>query len=503
MEQHFSQDQIQVQKQVQVQTLTPQQLLLVKLTEMPVNELEMRVEKEMLENSALEEGAPEQMGDSSPEEDAYSEDYAGGDDDGMEETDSGSSEYDERRNDYASDDDTPDYLLQSSYGKEEPVYVSFGEQESFYESLRLQIGEHDVTDRQRELLEYLIGSLDSDGLLRRSLDSICYDLAINENIDVTPEELGDVLAILQSFDPVGIAATSLQECLLIQLRHVSKPSADVQTALNIVEKHFDDFINKRYDKLRQLYRMDAERFNGVLRVLQHLNPRPGSGLSDTIGDSSQVVVPDFTVRQEEDGHFEISLNQGEVPVLHISHSYRESLAEYERNRKNLSRQQKETALYLRQKVDAAQSFISAIMQRRETLMQTMTAIVGLQKTFFEEGDDTLLKPMILEDVAQATGLDKSTISRVTKNKYVQTDYGVFPLKIFYNEKFVASNGENLSKMQIKNKLMEIIDGEDKHNPYSDDEIAELLNKAGFPVARRTIAKYRVKMNIPVARLRRQ
>ena len=500
MEQKFTQQQVQIQKQVQVQNLTPQQLLLVKLTEMSVNELEERVEKELLENSALEESNVTDTEDKATEEDTnviFSEEK---DEEDMSGRDS---EYDERRNDYATEDDTPDYLLQSAYNSEEPAYVSFGMQESFYENLKNQIGEHDVTDRQREILEYLIGSLDSDGLLRKSLDSIYYELAINEGIDTSVEELKEVLTILQSFEPVGIAATSLQECLAIQLRHIEKPSENVIIAQRIVDKHFDDFINKRYDRLRQLCRLDNVQFDEVLHILQHLNPRPGSGLSDTTGDNNQTVIPDFTVRQDENGSFEILLNQGEVPVLHVSSSYKESLAEYEQNKKNMSRQQKDTALYLRQKIEAAQNFINAIAQRQDTMMRTMKAIVNLQRAFFEEGDSSLLQPMILEDVAKATGLDKSTISRVTKSKYVQTDFGIFPLKFFFNEKFTTSGGENLSKMQIKGKLREIIEAENKKKPLSDDDIADMLNQAGFPVARRTVAKYREKMNIPVARLRRQ
>jgi len=500
MEQKFTQQQVQIQKQVQVQNLTPQQLLLVRLTEMSVNELEERVEKELLENSALEESNATDTEDRTAEDEPS--DILSEEKDDAEMPDR-NSEYDERRNDYATEDDTPDYLLQSAYNNEEPVVVSFGMQESFYENLKNQIGEHEVTDRQREILEYLIGSLDSDGLLRKSLDSIYYELAINESIDTSVEELKEVLAILQSFEPAGIAATSLQECLAIQLKHIEKPSENVKIAQRIVDRYFDDFINKRYDRLRQLCRLDNAQFDEVLHILRHLNPRPGSGLSDIMGDNNQIVIPDFNVRQDENGNFEISLNQGEVPVLHVSNSYKESLAEYEQNKKNISKQQKDTALYLRQKIEAAQNFINAITQRQDTLMRTMKAIVNLQKAFFEEGDSSLLQPMILEDVAKATGLDKSTISRVTKNKYVQTDFGIFPLKYFFNEKFTTSGGENLSKMQIKGKLREIIDTENKKKPLSDDDIADMLNQAGFPVARRTVAKYREKMNIPVARLRRQ
>jgi RNA polymerase sigma-54 factor len=276
----------------------------------------------------------------------------------------------------------------------------------------------------------------------------------------------------------------------------------VKTAIRIIEHHFDDFINKRYDKLRQRYHLQPEQFEAVLHILRRLNPRPGTGINDTAGDA-QGIIPDFSVTQEDDGHFEVVLNQGEVPALRISRSFSELLAEFENNKKNLSSEKKNTALYVKQKVESAKNFIKAIEQRRDTLLRTMTAIVNLQREFFEDGDSVMLKPMILEDVARETGLDKSTISRVTKNKYVQTEFGIFPLKFFFNERFITKDGEELAKMKIMNKLQEIIDGEDKRHPYSDDEITDLLNEAGLSVARRTVAKYRVKMKIPVARLRKQ
>ncbi len=499
MEQKFSQNQVQTQGQVQTQVMTPQQLLLVKLTEMSVNELESCVEKELYENSALEESPSGETETSSKEENYAEEDSS------SEESPEAymEKEYDERRQDYANDDDVPDNLLPSSFDNKEQIFIPYGEHISFYEKLKGQIGEHDVTERQRTILEYLIGSLDSDGLLRKNLDAISYEMTLNEDMDVSVDELGEALRILQTFDPAGIAATSLQECLLLQLQHLPVTDENTRIATQVVRSHFDDFVKKRYNRIRQIYDLDDDGLRNVLNVLCHLNPRPGSALSDSVeGNSAPLVIPDFTVTRDDDGSFSITLNQGDVPTLRISNSFRESLTEYARNKKNLSKQQKEAAMYMKQKVDAAQSFINAIMQRRDTLMRTMTAIVDLQKPYFEEGDPDLLQPMILEDVAKKTGLDKSTISRVSKNKYVSTDYGVLPIKYFFNERFVTSEGDNLSKVQIKNKMQEIINGEDKSNPLSDDDIAAVLKHSGFPVARRTVAKYREKMKIPVARLRK-
>lgn len=496
MEQRFSQVQTQTQTQSQVQTqvMSPQQLLLVKLTEMPVSELETYVEKELIENPALEENSSDAVDNT--EESSYK--------DGLEESEGRmESEYELRSKDYASEDDVPDYLQQGNESQQEQSYMPYGAQESFYENLKSQIGERDVDDTQRYILEYLIGSLDSDGLLRKSLDALSYELAINENIDVSVEELQKMLRILQTFEPAGIAATSLQECLMLQLNQMSDTDQDVALAKDIVRHHFDDFSNKRHNRICQIYHLDEAAFQRVLKVLYRLNPRPGSVLNDTIsGPGAQVVIPDFNVTQNDDGTFEVSLNWGEIPPLRVSDAYRQSLEEYGQNRKNLSRQQRDAAMYIKQKVDAAQGFINAIMQRRDTLLRTMKAIVELQKDFFEEGDTDQLHPMILEDVSEKTGLDKSTISRVSRSKYVNTDYGIYPLKFFFNEKFVTASGDNLSKVQIKSKLQEIIEKEDKKNPLSDDDIADRLKEAGYPVARRTVAKYREKMKIPVARLRK-
>lgn len=508
MAQELSQTQVQSEVQVLAQNMTPQQLLLVKLTEMSVNELEKRVEEELLDNSALEE-APiddpdfhedtEYSGDAS-NNDEHEDDGDFHEQDGlkdMEMRDEGS--YGE----YGGDDDFPDYLTQSTYKSSEQVVLPIGEQESFYDSLLSQIGEHDISEKQRVLLEYLVGSLDSDGLLRKPLTMIYYELMTKENVETSLDELEEALKILQRFEPIGIGATSLKDCLLTQLNCKDKNDPDVVEAKKILTKHFDDFINKRYDRLKHLHHLSEEAFDRIIHLLCHLNPRPGSGMTDTVSGQAQVIIPDFTVTQDDNGNFDVSLNQGDIPVLRVSESFRVSLAEYENNKKNLSRDQQDTVVFMKQKVTAARNFINAIAQRRDTLLRTMSTIVQLQKPFFEEGTVESLQPMILEDVAKKTGLDRSTISRVSKSKYVNTDFGVFPLRYFFNEKFTTSSGDNFSKMHARNKLREIIDTENKKKPLSDDEITEMMKAAGFPVARRTITKYREKMKIPSARLRRQ
>lgn len=505
MDQKFSQTQTQTQQQTQIQTLAPQQLIYVRLLELPVSDLETRVKNEILDNPVLEESGSTEQNDSNDEntsaENTEDTDFSA---DSNENYHDEEDYYKERRADYADDDDTPAYLLHTSDGEhQEQSYIPVGAQESFYENLIAQIGEHDVTDKQRTILEYIIGSLDSDGLLRKDLETISDEMAIYNNLDASSDEIREVLHILQTFDPPGIAATSLQECLLLQLHRTDKPSKELQLAIKIIQDSFEDFTHKRFDRLCQRHTLTRAELEVPLHILRKLNPRPGSGLNDTQVGNTQILIPDFIVKQNEAGEFDVSLNNGNVPTLHVSNSYRESLSEYTNNRKNLSKQQKEEFSYMKQKVDSAQNFINAIMQRRDTLLRTMRTIVNLQKPFFEEGDETLLYPMILKDVAEKTGLDISTISRVSQSKYVSTEFGVFPLKYFFNDSFVTSKGEALSKLKIKSKLREFIEDEDKDCPLSDEILADMLKQANFPVARRTVAKYREQLGFPVARLRRK
>lgn len=497
MSDRFSQLQTQTIQQTQVQTMAPQQLLYVRLLELPVSDLEMRVKNEMDSNEALDSATNE--------EETASEGFDGENDEDPGNSFTSKEDYDkEREKDYADPDDIPEDVNSGMYNEvRERVEVPIGYSESFFELLKAQIGDYDVTDKQRHIIEYLIGSLDNDGLLRKNIYTITDELALYQNLEATDDEVTDALKILQQFEPAGIAATSLKESLELQLDRKEVQSKEVLLAKKIVANSFEDFTHKRKDKLAERYHLSPEELERVLGILRKLNPRPGSGLNDSSAGNMQVVIPDFTVTQSDDGDFEITLNKGQVPSLRVSKAYRESLDEYTRNRAKLSRKQKDDFIYMKQKVDAAQGFIHAIMQRRETLMKTMQAIVELQRPFFEVGNEILLRPMILKDVAQKTGLDVSTISRVSNSKYVSTDYGVYPLKYFFSDKFVTQSGEELSKPEIKNKMKELIEGEDKQQPLPDETLAQKLKEAGFPLARRTVAKYREQLGFPVARLRRQ
>ena len=485
--------------QTQKQALAPQQLLLVKLLELPVTDLESRVRNELEENSALEEVSDNNDKQPDDEFNASDEETSASEDDHYDTPD----QYEnDQRADYASEDDTPSYLLKGTDDNPEQRSFQISSAESFYDKLVAQLGEYELTEKQHAITEYLIGSLDSDGLLRKDLNVIRDELAIYHNIDATEKEIKDCLQTLQTFEPCGIAATSLQECLLFQLKNPDYKSDLKKLEIDILEHSFDDFTHKRIERLRERYHLTTNTVKDLYRELVHLNPRPGSALSDNTGQNQQQIIPDFIVMRNDNGEFDTYLNSGDVPQLRISRSYRDLIDEYSNNKKNMSRDQKNEYIYTKQKVDSARNFINAIQQRQNTLLSTMRAIVAMQKPFFEEGDKTQLQPMILKDIAAKTGLDVSTISRVSNSKYVQMDYGVFPLKFFFNDTFVTKDGEELSKVKIKDKLKELIDAEDKNSPLSDDVLSKLLKKEGYDVARRTVAKYREMMGLPVARLRK-
>ena len=377
----------------------------------------------------------------------------------------------------------------------------YGETVSFYDQLKEQMGELEMTEQQRDVMEYLIGSLDDDGLLRKGLDVICEELAIYHNIDVTEQEVEQVLDLLQHFDPAGIGARSLQECLLLQINR-REPSRVRDLMQRVVSSHFDEFTKKHWDKIQSALALNDMQAEALFRELRKLNPRPGASLGETVGRNLQQITPDFIVDTQDDGTVTFVLNNGEVPELKVSQSFADSMKEYQENKENLSRQTKEALLYIKKKVDAAQNFIEAIKVRRHTLTVTMRAIIQLQHQFFVDGDEASLRPMILRDVAEKTGLDPSTISRVSNSKYAQTRWGTFPLRHFFSDGFVTESGEELSTRQIKAALRDIIDAEDKKRPLSDDVLKEELAKRGFPIARRTVAKYREQLGIPIARLRK-
>ena len=457
--------QIQTQAQQQIQTLSPQQILVVKLLELPAIELEDRVRAELLENPALEEG----------KDDASSDEYSDTSDADSNAEDGGDTDYDSL-SDYLNEDDIPDYKLQENNRSkgEQAEEIPFSDATSFYETLKEQLGERNLTEHQRELAEYLIGSLDDDGLLRKSLESISDELAIYAGIEATTEELEEVLKIIQDFDPAGLGARDLQECLLIQIRR----------------------------KIQQKLGLEEEAFQQAIKEICKLNPRPGASLGEAIGKNLQQIVPDFIVDTYDDGTINLSLNNRNVPELRMSRDFTEMVEEHTKNKANQSKESKEAMMFLKQKMDAAQGFIDAVKQRQNTLMTTMQAIIDLQRPFFLDGDESLLRPMILKDVAERTGLDISTISRVSNSKYVQTNYGIYPLKFFFNDGYVTEDGEEMSVREIRKILKECIDNENKKKPYTDDELTEILKEKGYPIARRTVAKYRQQLNIPVARLRK-
>lgn len=491
----MAQELVQHQSITQTQTLSPLQVALVRLLELPVSDLSERVQNEMLENSALEEADREEPATHDEETETGEDDHDTRDD----ETGTGD---DDALGDYLNADDVPDYLVNRTEEQREQRDIMLTEDTSFYENLRRQVSEHDLSGQEKQLMEYLIGSLDADGYLRKDLDTLCDELAIYHNLTTSREELEKLLKILQSFEPRGIGARNLQECLRLQLTNPEQPLNYRREALEVVDRCFDDFIHKRKENIMRRLGMDEETYAHVLRELTHLNPLPGNALNEGNSPSAPTVVPDFYVTVNSEGEAEVSLNNGDIPELRISPSFRDSIKEFSANSKNLSREQKDTYIYMRQKVEAAQSFIDILHRRRQTLLAVMGTIVRLQRPFFDEDDESCLRPMTLKDIAERTNLDISTVSRVTNSKYVQTDYGTYPLKFFFSSQFVSKDGEDLSSRQIKAALRELIENEDKTKPLPDEALATMLKSKGFPVARRTVAKYREQIGFPPARLRR-
>lgn len=498
-------EQIQELKQTQAlkqtQSITQQQLLQAQLTELPLPQLIERVKTEMDDNPALEPSTGEED-EWRGEETDFSDTSQDEDFDLQNEREERQSALDEALEGIGRDDeDLPVYHGGASLADEREEMV-YGETASFYDQLKAQMGEADLTEHERDIMEYLIGSLDDDGLLRKDLSSISDELAIYHNINVTTQEIEQVLHKLQdTFDPAGIGARSLQECLLLQIQR-REPSRLKELMMQTVEHHFDEFTKKHWDKIQQALQLNDLQAEVLLRELRKLNPKPGASMGEAIGRSMQQITPDFIIDTQDDGTVTFTLNQGDVPELHVSQSFADTLKEYQSNKDHMSRQLKEALLYTKKKVDAAQSFIEAIRVRRHTLTVTMQAIIQWQHRFFEDGDEASLRPMILKDIAERTGLDLSTISRVSNSKYAQTRWGTFPLRYFFSDGYVTADGEELSTREIKAALRDIVDAEDKRKPMSDDALRDELNKRGYPIARRTVAKYREQMGIPIARLRR-
>lgn len=481
--------QIQTQAQQLTQTLSPHQILVVKLLELPTMELEERVRAEILDNPALEEGKEISEQDPDIDTDFHEDDLYSNEDISL--------------GDYRTEDDIPDYKLQEHNRSKGEIAeeIPFSDSVSFYEMLLDQLRMQHLTEEEEIMAEYLIGSLDDDGLLRKGIQTLIDELAIYRGIYTNAAEVERILSIIQEFDPAGIGARSLQECLLLQLKR--KPDSLLKKIeMEIIEKYCDDFTRKNKEKIVQRLNISEEIYDEAINELTKLNPRPGSSLGDIVGKNFQQIIPDFLVETEEDGSIILTLNNGHVPELRLSREFNEMLEEHTTNKENQSKEAKDAFLFLKQKVDAAQGFINAIKQRQQTLLTTMQAIIDFQRPFFQEGDETMLKPMILKDIAEKANLDVSTISRVSNSKYVQTNYGIFPLRFFFSDAYTTEEGEELSVREIKQLLKESVEHENKENPYNDDELADILREKGYPIARRTIAKYRQQLNIPTARLRR-
>ncbi|MFR2732084.1 RNA polymerase factor sigma-54 [Hoylesella buccalis] len=491
--------QTQEQRQQQVQRLSQQQMLQVKLLEMPLTELEESVNAELDDNPALEKAEGEDRHEDEMDgRDEHEEDFAE-----RTEREEREEALDKALENIGRDDEMPDaygaYHPQDNADYEEIVY---GDTKSFYDKLKEQMMMENLTDKQKDVMEYLIGSLDDDGYLRKDVESISDELAIYHNIDVTPTQIEEVLYILQGFDPAGIGARSLQECLLLQVER--RPESKLKDILQqVVTRQFDAFTKKHWDKIQANLKLSDLQLRAVQEEIRKLNPKPGASMGETMGRNVQQITPDFIIDVDDNNNISFTLNQGKIPQLTISPSFSDMVDTYKNNKENMNRQEKEALLYAKQKVEKAQGFIDAIKQRRHTLYITMKAIIDWQRKFFLDGDESDLKPMILKDIADKTELDISTISRVSNIKYAQTKWGTFPLRFFFTDSYTTEDGEELSTRKIKLALKDVIDHEDKRKPFSDEALAKELKMMGFPVARRTVAKYREQLGLSVARLRKE
>lgn len=503
--------QTQEQKLQQLQRLSAQQMLQVKMLEMPLNELEDNINAELDDNPALETENPDDalMGEGNEDRSALDDSDNSNDDEFGDDAYEVQSEKEERKDELdqalesiGKDDQMLDYNT-DRYNTQNADYeeMVYGDTTSFYDKLKEQMDMQILTDKEKQIMEYLIGSLDEDGLLRKDLDSICDELIIYHNIDVSEKEIEHVLHKLQSFDPAGVGGRSLQECLLLQVKRLPKGVLR-KTMEEVFEDYFDEFTKKHWDKIKSGLELNETQLETLKDEIRKLNPKPGASLGETDGRNMQQINPDFIVDTADDGTITFTLNRGNMPELTVSPSFTDMIETYKRHKDQMSRKDKEALLYAKEKVDKAQGFIEAIKQRRHTLIITMKAIIDIQKQFFLDGDEADLKPMILKDVAERTKLDISTISRVRIEKYVQTKWGIFPLKFFFTDSYTTEDGEELSTRKIKIALQHLIENEDKKKPLSDDAISKVMKEKGFPIARRTVAKYREQLGIPVARLRK-
>ncbi|MDR3236067.1 MAG: RNA polymerase factor sigma-54 [Prevotellaceae bacterium] len=451
------------------QKLSPKQVQVIRMLQMPTLQLEQYIEKELEENPALEEscdGTNEDNGNVSIEE-------------------------------YVTHESSPRYSAYQSSSVGMTDFPTLSVKESLNEQLERQLGYANLDERRNTLALFLVQSLDGDGYLRRDLSSLADDIAFRWNIETNAKELEELLRLIQGFEPSGVGARNLCECLLIQLNNKVQTPA-VQTAIQLLEHHFENFVRQYFDKIKSRMRISDEACKAAIAEIKRLNPKPGA-VVDSAEDRSMHVMPDFLL-EIRNGEFSITMPRYSLPSLHVSNHYRQLLQTTEKLK---NKQDRDTIVFLRQKIESAKWFIDALQQRKDTLMQTMQAILDYQHDFFMEGDESLLRPMALKHIAATTGLDISTISRVVTSKYIQTHFGIFALKSFFTEGAVNESGEEVSIRNIKKVLMTFIEEEDKNNPYSDEELAEMMQKEGFSFARRTIAKYREQLNIPTSRVRKQ
>ncbi len=482
-----------------LQKLSPQQIQFIKLLQVPTVSLDTRIKEELEENPALEDLSltnlnepEEQYPDRDPEDDSHSGDDS--DDNGPADEfniedylqEDNLNEYGSRYDQNGDDDDDR---------KEIPIAV----QSSFFENLQSQLDLIPLSDKDFRIGQQIIGSLDDDGYLRRSITSLTDDLAFSQNIFAEDEEVEEMLRVIQSFDPAGVGARSLQECLLIQLRKKDANDAVVKKAMQVVEYYLDEFTRKHYDKLEKALNMTSQELRAVISEILKLNPKPGD--SSEVNTKQFQVIPDFHI-SNNDGVLILTLNSKNAPELRVSRSYQEMFEHYDKASQR-DKKLKEAVQFVKQKLDSAKWFIDAIKQRQQTLLKTMNAIMQYQYDFFLTGDDKNLKPMILKDIADRIGMDISTVSRVANSKYVQTEHGTYLLKSFFSEAIQTDSGEEVSNKEVKKILEEHIGAEDKQHPLADEKLTEILKDAGYNIARRTVAKYREQMNIPVARLRKE
>lgn len=460
----------------QLQKLSPLQIQTIKLIELPTQELEQRIRKELEENPVLDESVANDRED---------------DDEGPREV---------SLSEYKEDDSIPSYKLRvNNYGKDErPQYNTFSVKESFTQSLMDQLGFRNLTEHQHAVAAFIIGSLDDDGYLRRSIESLVDDLAFRASIQTDEKEVEEMLKIIQEFDPPGVGARDLRECLLLQIRTM-KQTPEVINATRILKDYFTEFTNKHFQKIISKMGITEADMKAAMSKILKLNPSPGGQIDDSYNDQAQQIVPDFVLTLEN-GELKLTMPRFSIPELRVNKKYADILMEAANSS---DREKKEAATFVKKKLDSAKWFVEAIKQRHNTLESTMKAIIDYQHDYFMDGDESHLKPMVLKDIAEKTGFDISTISRVVNSKYIETHFGIYSLKYFFSEGLENQDGEEVSTRELKKALQECVDNEDKRHPLTDDQLVSVMSAKGYKVARRTIAKYRDQLNIPKARLRKE